>query len=130
MNELELKKLLAEGEHVNLECKKAQGGIPRSIWETYSAFANTDGGIILLGVDEVKNATTNSNQLVIRGVSDVPRLQKEFWDTINSDKVSVNILNADDLEVVEIDGMNVIAIHVPRASYNFRPVYVNTCWRN
>ena len=125
MNELDLKKLLSEGEHVNLECKKAQGGIPRSIWETYSAFANTDGGFILLGVDEVKNAATNSTQLVITGVSDVAKLQKEFWDTINSDKVSVNILNADDVEVVGIDGMNMIAIHVPRASYNFRPVYVN-----
>ncbi len=125
MNELDLKKLLSEGEHVNLECKKAQGGIPRSIWETYSAFANTDGGVILLGVDEVRNDEANRNRLIVTGVSDVAKLQKEFWDTINSDKVSVNILNADDVEVVDVDGVNIIAIHVPRASYNFRPVYVN-----
>ena len=125
MTVTEIKKLLSEGEHVNLECKKAQGGIPRSIWETYSAFANTDGGVILLGVEEVKNDGVNSSRLVVTGVSDAAKLQKEFWDTINSDKVSVNILNADDVEVVEIDGVNIISIHVPRASYNFRPVYVN-----
>lgn len=125
MTEKEIKKLLSEGEHANLECKKAQGGIPRSIWETYSAFANTDGGVILLGVDEVRSDGANRNRLIVIGVSDVAKLQKEFWDTINSDKLSVNILNADDVEVVDVDGMNIIAIHVPRASYNFRPVYVN-----
>lgn len=49
--------LLQQGEKVSLECKRAENKLPRSIWETYSSFANTNGGIILLGVDEVKNET-------------------------------------------------------------------------
>lgn len=40
--------ILSGGERVTLECKKATKGVPVSLWDTYSAFANTYGGIILL----------------------------------------------------------------------------------
>lgn len=55
MNENTIKEALKKGERVTLECKKAMAEVPKSLWETYSAFANTIGGLILLGVDEHKN---------------------------------------------------------------------------
>lgn len=32
-------------ENDEIECKKAGGGLPKDLWETYSAFANTIDGI-------------------------------------------------------------------------------------
>ncbi|WP_245601922.1 AlbA family DNA-binding domain-containing protein [Xylanibacter oryzae] len=44
MKEQNIQELLANGEHVTLECKKAQTCVLNSLWETCSAFANTYDG--------------------------------------------------------------------------------------
>ena len=57
---IDIKSILATGERVTLECKKAQHSVPNSLWDTYSAFANTYGGIILLGVVEYTEEKDNA----------------------------------------------------------------------
>lgn len=42
----DIKELLLIGEKVNMECKEAKSSMPKSAYETYSSFANTDGGCI------------------------------------------------------------------------------------
>ena len=40
------------GETTDWEFKSARGGFPGSFWETYSALANSEGGVLVLGVSE------------------------------------------------------------------------------
>ena len=47
MNMQELKELVYQGEKVDIECKKAESSVPKSVYESYSAFANTKGGYIM-----------------------------------------------------------------------------------
>lgn len=54
MDMQELKQLIYRGEKADVECKKEESNVPRSVYESYSAFANTKGGYIILGVEENK----------------------------------------------------------------------------
>ena len=117
---------LRKGERVTLECKKARSEVPSSIWSTYSAFANTLGGLILLGVEEDLDEPDIAKRYTITGVSNVIKMKKDFWDTLNNaSKVNVNILSDSDVDSFDFDGKTVLAIQVPRAEYMVRPVFIN-----
>lgn len=47
MTKNEIKEIRLKGECVTLECKRAKSEIPKSVWETYSAFANAVSGVII-----------------------------------------------------------------------------------
>ena len=77
MNEKTIKETLQKGERVTLECKRAKAEVPKSVWATYSAFANTIGGLILLGVDENLQEKDVSKRFQIIGVDEPrPAIQK------------------------------------------------------
>ncbi len=119
---LDINNIGAYQENNRIEAKKAKGGLPNSIWETYSSFANTDGGIILLGVDENKD-----HSLEITGVDDAHKLESVFWNTVNNrQKVNLNILTNRMVKVHEIEGKQILTIEVPRADRRQRPIYVGT----
>ncbi len=118
--------LLKFGEHLTLECKKAEHGIPNSVWETYSAFANTNGGVILLGVEEINKENDLDKRFVIASIDDHQSRLNDFWNLIhNPSKVNVNILQDSNVGTCVIDGKTIIWIEVPQADYTQKPVYIN-----
>lgn len=115
-----LERLSTYKENGGLEVKSGRGGVPSSLWETYSAFANTDGGTIVLGVNE-----KGHGRLVVEGLPDAYKIIKDFWNMVNNrQKVSSNILTDSMAYVDQVEGKDVIVIHVPRAERTSRPVYV------
>ncbi|HBA51292.1 MAG TPA: AAA family ATPase [Lachnospiraceae bacterium] len=120
----ELKQLIYKGEKVDVECKEAENNVPKSAYESYSAFANTRGGYIILGVKEDKKKSSPEERFVIQGIKNPRKQIEDFWNTINGNKVNVNILKDEDVFTVEEDGISLIVIKVPRADYKLRPVYV------
>ncbi len=120
-----LEDIAALRESFDIECKLAQGrdgkgALPKDFWETYSAFANTSGGDVFLGLKE------NSDQSYeLAGVEDTEKVINELWTGLNNpQKSSVNILREHWVKVLLIDGKQVVQVHVPQAPRNQKPVYI------
>ena len=106
-------------ENDEIECKEASKGLPKDLWETYSAFANTSGETILLGIKETKGIFN------VTGVENPDNIIKDLWDNLNNPKkVSSNILNNSLITIREIDNKKIILINVPKAERKERPVYI------
>ena len=114
-------------ESYDLECKASlgrdgRGELPDDVWKTYSAMANTDGGVILLGVQESPRGIFK-----VVGLSDVERVRKALWDNLHNRKqISINLLSESDVAPVVVEGKTVLRIRVPRASRQARPVHLGS----
>ena len=77
-------------ESVALEYKLAlgrdgKGALPEDFWPSYSAMANTDGGLIILGVRERKG------QFEAVGIEDVAKVRTELFNNLNNARRSAPI---------------------------------------
>ena len=110
-----------------VEAKEALGGLPESLWETYSAFSNAEGGVILLGVGENPDHSFRILELL-----DPEGLLEEFWAILrNPNYVSVNLLKEEDVQILREEGKCIIAIFVPEAPPEEKPVHLlRDPWRH
>lgn len=113
-------------ESVDLECKLAagrdgKGALPEDFWPTYSAFANTEGGVVLLGVRE------KQGQFFVEGLVDVAKVRKQLFDALNNrQKVSVNLLTDASVREVVLQGRTILVVEIPRANRKHRPVHLTS----
>ena len=112
--------LIVEKESCEIEYKTASGGFPHSFWETYSAFANTNGGTIVFGIKE------QLNQFLLDGV-DMEKAEKyraDFFNMMhNREKVNLSLLQEKDVQIVSYNDVCFLVFYVPRAKREQRPVY-------
>lgn len=111
-------------ESVDLECKLAKGrdgsgALPKDFWPTYSSFANTDGGVVLLGVRE------KQDRFIVEGLPQPDKVRKELFAGMNNRQlVSCSLLTDAMVSELELEGRTVLVVNIPRATRKQRPVHL------
>ena len=117
-----IRNLLQLREGTEIEYKSAKGGFPGSFWETFSAFANSQGGVIVLGVKE------RNGKLIPDGLTEeqIATYKKAFWDNVhNKSCVNIPLLTERDVEeLVTESEVRLLVFTIPKAPYYLCPVYL------
>lgn len=112
--------LLTDRESSEIEFKSAAGGFPGSFWETYSSFANTEGGTIVLGIKE-KNNQFSLDDLT---TEQIEKYKKDFWRNVNNKQVvNCNLLKNNDIIDGSYKGHPILLFYIPMADRTQKPVY-------
>lgn len=102
------------------EAKSCSGGLSKDVWESVSAFANTGGGILLLGVDERKGFAPAAP-------FDLDRVRDQFVSGIgDGGATNAKLTNPPhyQMERVDIDGAQVLAVSVCELDPRLKPCYI------
>lgn len=124
MTKEELIKKLQDIEWEDFEVKKASSELPKNIWDTVSAFSNTAGGWIVLGVSQI------GKKFEVTGVNNPEKIEQNFTNTIRAEKFNVKI--AFTVKKYNFGDKSVILFYIPLSDK--KPVYygsqVNTFIRS
>ena len=123
MNRKALIRRLKLPEWDDFEAKEAGKDLPKDIWKTVSAFSNTNGGVIVLGVKDL-----GKGSLEVTGIENADKIQSDFITTLRSGKFNIQLSSKGRL--VTIEGRKVITFRLPPMSRQAKPVYYNEDIRN
>lgn len=100
-------------DHQQVEAKRAQGQLPDDVWTSLSAFANGEGGLLLLGVHEEQN-------FAVTGVEDPERMTGDLQALADQMEPHLRLV----INLVEHPDGIVVATHVPAISRRERPCHL------
>jgi ATP-dependent DNA helicase RecG len=107
-------------ENLELEFKTAAIGMPSGLWDTVSAFANTHGGTILLGVREDKE------KISIDGVKNAEAMKQDIVNLMrNRQKINLEVCAPEDVRIQKTNGTDIITLKVRAVSNSEKPVYID-----
>ncbi|KAF0127736.1 MAG: transcriptional regulator [Elusimicrobia bacterium] len=120
MNIEELLQKLDLRENLELEFKAAAAGLPSSLWATVSAFANTHGGWLLLGVREDKG------KLNVDGVKNAAAMKQDIINLMrNRQKISLEVCGPEDVGIKKTNGADIVTLKIRAVSNSEKPVYID-----
>ena len=114
MRKYDIQKLLLSGESQSVEFKEAKNSFPKDGMKTICSFANTNDGLLILGVSE----NTKNKDFYISGVNDPDKVLDELYSLLNNpNKINRNVINEESVEVVNIKGKEIVIIPVNKVDY-------------
>ncbi|GGN27534.1 ATP-dependent DNA helicase RecG [Actinoplanes campanulatus] len=99
-------------DHSTCEVKRARGGMPVTLWESISAFANGSGGHLILGVDEKSGFT-------VVGVDDAAAMEAQIGAVCADMEPPVRA----EIQTVRFEEKNVVIGFVPSVPRDQRPCH-------
>ena len=118
MTEQEILKLLNQHEWKDVEFKEGKIAVPKSAYESVSAFANTEGGHLVFGVRK------DGTDFGVVGVIDVDKVQNDFLTTLRQKEKLNQIVDVQE-NLYTIDGKDLLIFYIPESSRIQKPVYLN-----
>jgi ATP-dependent DNA helicase RecG len=118
MNLDKLKQLLSGIEWTDVEFKEASHDVPKSGYETVSAFANTHGGWLIFGIKQ------GDDGFEIAGVNNPEKIQNDFLSVLHADqKLNHDIAVTE--KQMNVDGRTILAFHIEENPRTRKPVYLD-----
>lgn len=112
MTEREIKKLIKNGEKINVEFKESKETLTKDLYDSVCSFNNRNGGHIILGVNDKR-------EIVGVNPQKIDKMIKEFTTAINNSKKIYPPLYLTPVEM-DIDGKKIIHIRVPEGTQVLR----------
>ncbi len=103
-----------------IEAKKAASSLPKGLWKTVSAFANTAGGLILLGVDE-------EDEFAVSGVAD-PKKLADAVGTLCSEQMEPTLRPS--IAFHKVDDKDIVSVEIPEVATNQKPCFFEAVGMN